>query len=70
MPRFSEGEPKWGAMAMTEPQAGSDTANIRTSARLSEDGKESILNGEKIFVTSGFMAGEKWPGSDRRLGHG
>jgi acyl-CoA dehydrogenase len=60
--RFSEGEPKWGAMAMTEPQAGSDTANIRTTAKLSEDGKEWILNGEKIFVTSGYMAGEKSPG--------
>ena len=51
--RFAEGEPKWGAMAMTEPQAGSDTAAIRTTARLSDDGKEWILNGEKIFVTSG-----------------
>ncbi|MDB5081328.1 MAG: acyl-CoA dehydrogenase domain protein [Chloroflexi bacterium] len=60
--RFSEGEPKWGAMAMTEPQAGSDTANIRTTARLSEDGTEWILNGEKIFVTSGYMAGEQSPG--------
>lgn len=60
--RFSEGEPKWGAMAMTEPQAGSDTANIRTTARLSEDGQEWILNGEKIFVTSGYMAGEKSAG--------
>jgi acyl-CoA dehydrogenase len=49
-------------MAMTEPQAGSDTANIRTTAKLSEDGKEWILNGEKIFVTSGYMAGEKSPG--------
>lgn len=60
--RFTEGEPKWGAMAMTEPQAGSDTARIRTTAKLSEDGKEWILNGEKIFVTSGYMAGEKSPG--------
>lgn len=60
--RFSEGEPKWGAMAMTEPQAGSDTARIRTSAKLSEDGKEWILNGEKIFVTGGFMAAKKTPG--------
>jgi acyl-CoA dehydrogenase len=60
--RFSEGEPKWGAMAMTEPQAGSDTANIRTTAVLSEDGKEWILNGEKIFVTGGWMAAEKSPG--------
>lgn len=60
--RFSEGEPKWGAMAMTEPQAGSDTANIRTSAKLSEDGKEWILNGEKIFVTNGLMAAQDSPG--------
>ncbi len=54
--RFREGTPKWGAMSMTEPQAGSDTAHIQTTARLSEDGKEWILNGEKIFVTNGLMA--------------
>ncbi len=54
--RFREGEPKWGAMSMTEPQAGSDTARIQTSAKLSEDGKEWVLNGEKIFVTNGQMA--------------
>ena len=56
--RFSGGEPKWGAMCMTEPHAGSDTANIRTTAKLSEDGKEWILNGDKIFVTSGLMAAQ------------
>jgi len=60
--RFREGEPKWGAMAMTEPQAGSDTAHIITSAKLSEDGTEWILNGEKIFVTNGLMAGKASPG--------
>ena len=60
--RFKSGEPKWGAMAMTEPQAGSDTANIRTTAKLSEDGKEWILNGEKIFVTNGLMAAQESPG--------
>ncbi len=60
--RFSEGEPKWGAMAMTEPQAGSDTARIRSTATLSEDGKEWILNGEKIFVTGGLMAAQESPG--------
>ncbi len=49
-------------MAMTEPQAGSDTASIRTNARLSDDGKEWILNGEKIFVTSGLMAGKESKG--------
>ncbi len=60
--RFAEGEPKWAAMAMTEPHAGSDTAAIRTTARLSEDGREWILNGEKIFVTGGKMAAQDSPG--------
>lgn len=52
--RFSEGEPKWGAMAMTEPGAGSDTAAITATAR--QDGDEWVLNGEKIFVTGGKRA--------------
>ena len=37
-------------MAITEPEAGSDSAAIRTTAAL--DGDEYVLNGEKIFVTS------------------
>ena len=45
---------KWAAMAITEPEAGSDSAAIRTTAVL--DGDEYILNGEKIFVTSGERA--------------
>jgi acyl-CoA dehydrogenase len=60
--RFAEGEPKWAAMAMTEPHAGSDTAAIRTTAKLSEDGTEWILNGEKIFVTGGRMSAQESPG--------
>jgi acyl-CoA dehydrogenase len=60
--RFREGEPKWAAMAMTEPHAGSDTAAIRTTARLSDDGKWWILNGEKIFVTGGLMAAKESKG--------
>ncbi|MCP4166973.1 MAG: acyl-CoA dehydrogenase [Chloroflexi bacterium] len=60
--RFTEGNPKWGAMAMTESQAGSDTSNIRTSATLDPDTKEWILNGEKIFVTNGSLAGRESPG--------
>jgi len=52
--RFNEGEPKWGAMAMTEPECGSDTAAISTTAVL--DGNEWVLNGEKIFVTGGKRA--------------
>ena len=47
---------KWAAMAITEPEAGSDSAAIRTTARLDEDTGEYVLNGEKIFVTSGDRA--------------
>ncbi|MCK5182141.1 MAG: acyl-CoA dehydrogenase family protein [Dehalococcoidia bacterium] len=53
---FNEGEPKWGAMAMTEPHAGSDTAAINATAV--RDGDEWVLNGEKIFVTWGKRAAE------------
>jgi acyl-CoA dehydrogenase len=45
---------KWAAMAITEPEAGSDSAAIRTTATL--DGDDYVLNGEKIFVTSGDRA--------------
>ncbi|MGI8727719.1 MAG: acyl-CoA dehydrogenase family protein, partial [Solirubrobacterales bacterium] len=45
---------KWAAMASTEPEAGSDSAAIRTTAKL--EGDEYVLNGEKIYVTSGDRA--------------
>ncbi len=45
---------RWAAMAITEPEAGSDSAAIRTTAEL--DGDEYVLNGEKIYVTSGERA--------------
>jgi acyl-CoA dehydrogenase len=45
---------RWAAMAITEPEAGSDSAAIRTTAVL--DGDEYVLNGEKIFVTAGDRA--------------
>src|SRR5260370_41094462 len=48
---------KWAAMAITEPEAGSDSASIRTTATLDEQTGEYVLNGEKIFVTSGDRAG-------------
>jgi acyl-CoA dehydrogenase len=54
--RFREGKPKWAAMAITEPAAGSDAGAITTTARL--DGDEWVLNGEKIFVTAGKRAVE------------
>ena len=60
--RFTQGEPKWGAMAMTEPQAGSDTSNIQTTARYDAAAGEWILNGQKIFCTSGKLALEESDG--------
>ncbi|NPV90994.1 MAG: isovaleryl-CoA dehydrogenase [Firmicutes bacterium] len=43
-----------GAMALTEPNAGSDAVGIQTSARL--DGDHYILNGSKTFITNGPIA--------------
>jgi acyl-CoA dehydrogenase len=45
---------KWAAMAITEPDAGSDSASIRTTAVL--DGDHYVINGEKIYVTAGERA--------------
>ncbi|NPA90300.1 MAG: acyl-CoA dehydrogenase [Chloroflexi bacterium] len=52
--RFAEGDPKWGAMAITEPGAGSDVSAISTTAV--RDGDEWVINGEKIFITNGWLA--------------
>src|SRR5690606_17575173 len=53
---FREGRPKWGAMAITEPQAGSDAAAIQTTAVYDEATDEWVLNGTKIFCTAGQAA--------------
>jgi acyl-CoA dehydrogenase len=45
---------RWIAMAITEPNAGSDSAGIRSTAR--REGDEWVLSGEKIFVTAGERA--------------
>lgn len=58
--RFQEGGPKWAAMAITEPGAGSDSAAITTTAV--RDGDQWVLNGNKIFCTSGERALEKSDG--------
>jgi alkylation response protein AidB-like acyl-CoA dehydrogenase len=53
LPRLASGEIK-GAMAMTEPGAGSDVASIRTVARPVEGGY--VLNGRKCFITLASVA--------------
>ena len=59
---------KWAAMAITEPEAGSDSSAIRTTAVL--DGDEYVLNGEKIYVTAGERADlvVVWATLDRNAG--
>ncbi|KGM40015.1 acyl-CoA dehydrogenase [Aquabacterium sp. NJ1] len=59
---------RWAAMAITEPGCGSDSAAIRTTARL--DGDHYVLNGEKIYVTSGDRADlvVVWATLDKSLG--
>ncbi|HET7736091.1 MAG TPA: acyl-CoA dehydrogenase family protein [Nocardioidaceae bacterium] len=58
----------WAGMAITEPDTGSDSANINATAVL--DGDEYVLNGEKIFVTSGERADHivVWATLDKSLG--
>ncbi|XP_074154913.1 long-chain specific acyl-CoA dehydrogenase, mitochondrial isoform X2 [Sminthopsis crassicaudata] len=43
-----------GAIAMTEPGAGSDLQGVRTNAK--KDGNDWILNGSKVFITNGWMS--------------
>ncbi len=53
LPRLASGE--WtGCFALSEPEAGSDASNIRTTARL--DGDAWVLEGKKHFITNGSIA--------------
>jgi acyl-CoA dehydrogenase len=54
--RFRSEKPVFGAMAMTEAGAGSDTSAIRATAVLDKETNEWVLNGEKIFVTAGHKS--------------
>jgi acyl-CoA dehydrogenase len=67
--------PIWGAMAITEPQAGSDSAAIQTTAE--RVGDEYVLNGTKIFCTAGEGASQHeggfvvvWATVDKSAGRG
>lgn len=59
---------RWAAMAITEPEVGSDSGAIRTTAV--KDGDEYVINGEKIYVTAGERAElvVVWATLDRSLG--
>jgi acyl-CoA dehydrogenase len=59
---------RWVAMAITEPGAGSDSANIHTTARL--EGDHYVIDGEKIFITAGERADAivVWATLDKSLG--
>jgi len=70
-----DGPPAWGAMAITEPGAGSDSAAIETTA--TRDGDDWILNGTKIFCTGGEGASTApggfvvvWATVDKSAGRG
>jgi butyryl-CoA dehydrogenase len=55
LPKLCNGEYPAGSFALTEPHAGSDAANIRTSAVRRND--TYILNGTKALITSGEVSG-------------
>ena len=55
IPKLVSGE--WaGAYGLTEPNAGSDALSAKTIAKLSEDGKYYLLNGQKCWITNGGFA--------------
>lgn len=54
LPRMARGE-LVGAVAMTEPAAGSDLQGIKTTAR--RDGDHYVIDGSKTFITNGSLAG-------------
>jgi len=75
--RAEGGHPIWGAMAITEPGAGSDSAAIQTTAEFDDATDEWILNGTKIFCTAGEGAATVeggfvvvWATVDRSAGRG
>src|SRR5438874_1369837 len=71
LPKLVTGE-QLGAFALTEREAGSDAANVQTTATPSADGSHFILNGEKRYITNAAIAHELTvmartpvPGSDK-----
>lgn len=55
LPDLSTGS-KFGAYCLTEPDAGSDANSGKTKAKLSEDGKHYIINGQKMWISNAGFA--------------
>lgn len=55
VPKLASGE-FIGAYGLTEPGSGSDALGAKTTARLTEDGKYYLLNGQKVWITNGGFA--------------
>ncbi|WP_205508260.1 acyl-CoA dehydrogenase family protein [Longitalea arenae] len=55
IPKLATGEWK-GAYGLTEPNSGSDALGAKTTAKLSDDGKYYLLNGQKCWITNGGFA--------------
>ena len=55
VPKLTSGEWK-GAYGLTEPNSGSDALGAKTTAKLSDDGKYYLLNGQKCWITNGGFA--------------
>ncbi|HWB92036.1 MAG TPA: acyl-CoA dehydrogenase family protein [Puia sp.] len=55
IPKLASGEWK-GSYGLTEPNSGSDALGAKTTARLSQDGKYYLLNGQKCWITNGGFA--------------
>jgi acyl-CoA dehydrogenase family member 9 len=73
LPPLANGE-QLAAFALTEPEAGSDAANVQTRAEPDADGSHFILNGEKRYITNAAIArvltvmarhAGAWHGQDR-----
>jgi alkylation response protein AidB-like acyl-CoA dehydrogenase len=56
LPDLASGK-KLAAFCLSEPEVGSDAANVQTHAELSEDGSHWILNGHKRYATNAALAG-------------
>jgi len=54
LPRLCTGEPKLAAFALTEPEAGSNVAGLKTTAK--DEGDHYVINGQKCFITNGGIS--------------